>query len=280
MTSPPLCQIAFSVTDLNRTRGWYREAFGFLPAGGTHLFRGPLTARVQGLPRAASTCRWLVDSQDFFQLEMFQFSSPRARPMPPDRRLCDTGYGMVGLHVADLDATLARLGRLGTAPITRPVGNPGARRVCVRDPEGVLLELMEDDPRRPGAAARPRPEVPVTARFVTATVPDLARSRRFFVDVLGLEPAQGVELHGSEHEALWELEGARRDALVLWAGDLLVELVQYADPPGRPWPRRQACRWRSPAASSEPTRRTCWARPPACATRMATPSAWARWASI
>jgi catechol 2,3-dioxygenase-like lactoylglutathione lyase family enzyme len=74
------------------------------------------------------------------------------------------------------------------------------------------------------------------ARSITLSVPDLERSRRFFVDVLGLGVPEGIALHQPEHEALWGLEGAKRDSLVLTAEDFLVELVQYTDPVGRPWP--------------------------------------------
>jgi len=234
--APPLCQVAFSVTDLRRTHAWYRDVFGFLPAGGTRLFRSPLASRVQGLPRAASTCWWLIDQQEFFQLEMFQFSSPHVRPKPADWRPCDVGYTMVGLHVTDFVESVDRLRRGGVTPLTEPIGAVGRRRVCVRDPEGVILELMEDDPRLPGAPPRPRPEMPVAARSVTLSVPDLDRSLRFFSETLGLATARGVVLHGSEHEALWGLAGAQRKSALLWAGDFLLEIVQYTQPVGKPWP--------------------------------------------
>jgi len=234
--APPLCQVAFSVSDLRRTQAWYREAFGFVAGGGTRLFRGPLASRVQGLPGAASSCWWLVDQQEFFQLEMFQFTSPPVRPKPTDWRPCDIGYTMVGLHVADFADGVGRLRRSGVVPLTEPIGPAGSRRVCVRDPEGVILELMEDDPRRPGAPPRLRPEIPVATRSVTLSVPDLDRSRRFFGETLGLAAAPGVVLHGPEHEALWGLPGAQRRSALLWAGDFLIELVQYVHPAGKPWP--------------------------------------------
>lgn len=237
MFQPPvLCQVAFSVTDLKRTHQWYRDVFGFLPSGGTLLFRGPSASRVQGLSKAASTCWWLVDQQDFFQLEMFKFKHPKAKPLPENWRPCDIGYNMVGLHVINFDAALDRLAAAGTKPLTDPMGDRGERRVCVRDPEGVLLEVMEDDPRCPGAPERLRPEEPVATRSITLSVPDLEKSRRFFVDTLGLTEANGLTLHRPEHEALWGLDGAKRKTLLLWAGDFLVEIVQYLDPVGKSWP--------------------------------------------
>lgn len=226
-----LNQVAFSVRDLRRTHGWYTRVFGFQPAGGTNAFKGFLAEKVQGVAGAASTCWWLLDSQDWFQLELFEFYRPEVRPLPADWRLCDIGYGMVGLSVEDFDGVLERLEAAGTTPLTDPVGEIGQRRVCVRDPEGVLLEIMEDDPL--GATAPRR--VPVTVRSVTLSVADLAKSRRFFCDVLELEPFERP-LHGPEHHGLWGLEGAEREELLLRADGVLVEVVQYRAPAGRPRP--------------------------------------------
>jgi catechol 2,3-dioxygenase-like lactoylglutathione lyase family enzyme/uncharacterized protein YndB with AHSA1/START domain len=236
VANPTLNQIAFSVTDLRRTHQWYIDVFGFATAGGTEMFKGWITAKVQGVPGAATTCWWLIDSQDYFQLELFQFHHPRARPLPADWTPADIGYSTIGIHVRDFDATLARAAASGTPPLTAPLGEVGQRRVCVRDPEGVLVEILEEDIRAPAPRARPRPELPATVRFVTASVPDLDLARSFWVDGLGLPEARDLELHTAAHEQLWGLPGAERRSLLLWANDLPVELVQYTDPPGRPWP--------------------------------------------
>jgi short-subunit dehydrogenase/catechol 2,3-dioxygenase-like lactoylglutathione lyase family enzyme len=231
-----LSQIAVSVSDLRRAQRWYRDVLGLEPGGGTNLFAGPLASMVQGIPRSASTCWWLVDRQDFFQIELFEFRSPLVRPLPPDWRPCDVGYTTVAFWVDDLDGALDRARQTGSQPLTDPIGEAGERRVCVRDPDGVLIELMEDDPRSDAPRERPRPGVPAVARAVTLSVPDLQRSLRFFGDVLGLPVAAGVELHGPEYEALWGLDGAKSERVCLWADDFLVELVSYSDPPGSPSP--------------------------------------------
>jgi short-subunit dehydrogenase/catechol 2,3-dioxygenase-like lactoylglutathione lyase family enzyme len=231
-----LSQIAVSVTDLRRTQRWYREVLGLEPAGGTNLFAGPLASMVQGIPRSASTCWWLVDRQDFFQVELFEFRSPLVRSLPPGWRPSDIGYTTIAFAVDDLEAALERARQARSAPLTDPIGDPGERRVCLRDPDGVLVELMEDDPRSDSPRDRPRPGIPAVARAVTLSVPDLDRSRRFFGEVLGLEEAEGVDVHRAEHDALWGLEGAESERVALWADDLLVELVSYTDPAGRPWP--------------------------------------------
>jgi short-subunit dehydrogenase len=229
-----LSQVAVSVADLRRSQRWYREVAQLLPAGGTNTFMGPIAAAIQGVPGAASTCWWLVDAQDQFQLELFEFRSPAARPLPPDWRPSDVGYSTLGIHVGDLDAVLERAGALGSPPLGPPLGKPGERRACVRDPDGVLVELMEDDPRV--GPERPRPhESPSATRFVTLSVADLDGAIHTFRDVLGLEEA-GTALHGPEHEALWGLAGATSERVCLLAEDMFVELVSYSDPAPRPLP--------------------------------------------
>jgi len=98
----------------------------------------------------------------------------------------------------------------------------------------VYVEVMEDDPLA-GRSQVVRPACPAAPRYITVSVPDLDKSQRFFMGALGLK-ASAVVLHRPEHEALWGLPGATSRSVVLDAGDVLVELVQYLDPIGKPWP--------------------------------------------
>ena len=173
-----LSQIALSVSDVRRSQRWYRDVLGLEPGGGTNLFAGPLSSMVQGVPRSASTCWWLVDRQDLFQVELFEFRSPLVREVPPDWRPCDIGYTTVSFWVDDLDAAMGRAREAGSERLTEPIGEPGERRVCLRDPDGVLVELMEQEPRSDTPRERPRAEIGVVARAVTLSVPDLRGSRR------------------------------------------------------------------------------------------------------
>jgi catechol 2,3-dioxygenase-like lactoylglutathione lyase family enzyme len=77
----------------------------------------------------------------------------------------------------------------------------------------------------------------VVARSITVSVQDLDRSRRFFVDTLRLEECTNFVLHRPDHEELWHLKGATAKTLLLWAGDILLELRQYTNPAPKPWPR-------------------------------------------
>lgn len=231
----PLNQVAFSVVDLRLTERWFREGFGFLPAGGSRFMASsPITARVQGVPRSASTMWWLVGRDPGFQLELFQFRRPMARLMPADFRPCDIGYTRVGVTVEDFDATLSHLADLGTQPFGPTIGERGKRRVCVRNPDGVYVEVMEDDPLR-GLTANSAAPCPAAVRSVTVSTPDLEASVGYFTQVCGKGP-EDIFLHAAEHEALWGLDGARCKRAVFRTGPVLLEVVQYVDPPGKPWP--------------------------------------------
>ncbi len=233
--APPLNQIAFSVVDLRLTERWFREGFGLVPAGGSRaLMRGPLAANVQGLPRAASTCWWLLGRNSWFQLELFQFERPMAKLMPADFRPCDIGYTRIGIWVEDFDATLNKLAGLGRPPLTEPQGERGRRRACVRNPDGVYVEIMEDDPL-PQFNRRGRVDCPSAIRSVTLSVPQLADAAAFFETGIGLK-ASTVALHTPNHEALWGLAGARTESKLFDGGEVLIEVVQYLDPAGKPRP--------------------------------------------
>jgi catechol 2,3-dioxygenase-like lactoylglutathione lyase family enzyme len=93
---------------------------------------------------------------------------------------------------------------------------------------------MERDVLVPGQNKPARPDVEIAIRFVRATVPDLAASRRFFVDTLGCEPVSRG-LHGPEHEEAWGLPDAQPKVLTVASGDRFLELVEY-DGIGRDWP--------------------------------------------
>jgi catechol 2,3-dioxygenase-like lactoylglutathione lyase family enzyme len=237
----PVVQVAFSVRDQRAARRWYQEVLGYIDAGQLELpapepGEPSSVGELQGVPGAVTDVYWAVDQQELFQLEWFQYRHPT--PPEPDepRRLSDIGYGMVSFHVPDLDATLARAKARQCPPLTDPVGAEGDRRVCLHDPDGILLELMEADPRTPTPVARPRAATgAAVARSVTVSVPDLDRSLRFFVETLGMQRADDVQLHTAEHEELWGLGGGLREAVVVWSGDFWLELVHYNEPVGAPW---------------------------------------------
>ncbi|WP_322544785.1 hypothetical protein U2G91_02190 [Rhodococcoides fascians] len=226
-------QIALSgrsaLADVSR---WYAEGLGFVDAGGTS-FAGPEIAQLQGidLPTVALDLQWAIDRNDFMQLELFSYTEPVARPRAADWSPEVVGYNVLMVHVQDFDTTLANLAALGTHPSTDVIGEAGSRRACVADPNGTLIEIMEDDVTS-GSAVPIRPGVNAAVRGVRVTVPDLDKARKFFMEAIGLTPANPV--HNAAHEALWGLTGQEPKMFALTEGRSIVELVQYAQTRPRP----------------------------------------------
>ncbi len=225
-------QVAFVHARGCRLWEWYRDGLGLLSSGAT-LFAGPPATKVNGLPFPIFTGRWLLDGQEWSQFEFFRFLRPRGRPRRADESPIDLGYRSIGMHVADFDGALERLARQGSNPLGAVIGVPGERRVGVRDADGNLVELMEADPLA-GHAAKQRPQIPSTLRSVTISVADLDAAREAWVNGVGLPVAAGEPLHGPEHRALWGTVAATSRSVVLDGGGVLIELVEYEDPRGRP----------------------------------------------
>lgn len=228
--SMSICQVAISATHLRRTHQWYRLALGFRTAGKLR-HREAEEGRTSGLPEVSLDVWCLVDAQRFSQIEMFEFQRPRMRAIPDDWRRSDIGYSTLGVHVRRFDDTLAQILATSGRLLTDPIGLPGFRRVCLFDPEGILLELVEDDSE--AESGQPALREGPMLKSVSISVPDLERARRFWTETLGLQEAQ-APLHSPEHEALWGLPGAQREAVTLRSGSFLVELVRYESPVGRP----------------------------------------------
>jgi glyoxylase I family protein len=76
-----------------------------------------------------------------FQLELFSFPTPPARPTNPEAR----GLRHLAFSVRDLDAAIAHLARhgVGAEPI-RTDEHTGRRFTFFRDPDDLPLELYEE----------------------------------------------------------------------------------------------------------------------------------------
>ena len=218
-----LSQIALSAADGERTTRFYQDLIGLKPAGGSRWFRGPFAARVQGVPKASSTCRWLIDGQEFFQIEIFEFHRPRPRDRPIDWRPCDIGYCRIAVEIDDFDNRLASLDDQGYSPIAEVEEIDGHRRACVYDPDGVVVELVET------VAGRASPKI----LSLAASVDNLTRSVELFSSVLGLsrDPQPVVS-----RDTVWGLKDSSSKTVRLHGGGPWLEITQYTEPVPKPRP--------------------------------------------
>ena len=232
-----LCQIALCTSDLPRSIRLLTEGLGFAEAG-TRVLWGERIAQIQELgDDTAFTIAWLVGRQDMVQLELFHHTVPPQRRRLGERGPADLGWTRFGVALPDFDAALERLAGLGVEPIAAPRTVDGLRRVAFVEPYvGCVVELLEEGSATPGGI-RPRiyDLVPAVV-YVALSVSDLDAARRFYVDAFGLEEEPGTVLHTPADEAVWGLDGVRRDGFVARGGDVYLEVLRYDEPVPRPLP--------------------------------------------
>jgi len=220
-----LNQIAIVVEDTNASVAFYEGLFGLPRVGGT-VFQGKVTERVQALPDPRLIANWHMDDREFFQLEVFQYESPRSRPFARERRPWDIGYSRVALEVNDPVAVHSLCARRSVAGLSPVISIHGQPHFSLLDPNGVLLEV--------GPASRPVP-ARVGARFagVALSVPSLEVALRSFRDAIGCPLLSDAP---PDKGALWSEPPARKRSALLDAGTAWLEINEYAEPAPRPWP--------------------------------------------
>jgi lactoylglutathione lyase len=137
------------VTDLDKSVRFYTEGIGFRELKG---FEVPAAlATDAGLTDARPlSIRVLVlgDDESATKLKLMQVAGTLPRTGDTEFIHSHTGFRYLTIMVADTDATLARLEKLGVKPIAKgPVAlpdslAPGMHLTCVRDPDGNLVELI------------------------------------------------------------------------------------------------------------------------------------------
>ena len=135
---------SFTVSDLDRTISFFRDALGFRLLNRSHRDPG-FTERVVGVPGAAIEVAYV--EAPGHRVELIQYHAPEGRKRYTPRP-CDVGFAHIAFDVDDLDAALAAAAGHGVMPLGAPVvvpagPNKGTRAVYTRDSDGVTIELIE-----------------------------------------------------------------------------------------------------------------------------------------
>ena len=137
------------VSDLDASVRFYTEGIGLTPVGGFGVEAGlaadagltdskPLAIRVLALGAGETATK----------LKLMQVADTTPRGGDNEFIHSHTGFRYLTIFVADTDAALARLARLGVKPLAKsPVPlpesvAPGMWLTCVRDPDGNVVELI------------------------------------------------------------------------------------------------------------------------------------------
>jgi catechol 2,3-dioxygenase-like lactoylglutathione lyase family enzyme len=143
---------SLTVSNLDRSIAFFRDCLGFEVTSKAPR-EAPLTERVTGIPGASITVAYVRGPGH--SLELIEFHGPASKGKVKSRA-CDTGTFHVAYDVDDLDAALAAVKQYDVLPVAAPITvdggpNKGARIAFVRDPDGIMLELIQ----APGAKNRP-----------------------------------------------------------------------------------------------------------------------------
>ncbi len=135
---------SFTVSDLDRTIGFFRDALGFEVT--SRAPRDPAAIRhITGVEGAEIEVAYIRGPGH--SLELIQYLSPPVRGLV-EARPCDTGFAHVAYDVDDIEAALAASAAHGVHPINPPWvvdqgPNTGRRVVYCRDPDGITIEYIE-----------------------------------------------------------------------------------------------------------------------------------------
>jgi lactoylglutathione lyase len=131
--------VGVCVTDLERSRRFYREALGFEPLRELQVPDAAASKLLRVEPPVGLTAAYL--QRDGFVLELLHFDRPGNAPAR-ERSITEPGLTHISLTVDDPDLTRARVVEHGGTVLGDTDVGVG---VLVRDPDGQVLELLSPD---------------------------------------------------------------------------------------------------------------------------------------
>lgn len=138
---------SFTVSDLDRSLAFFREALGFEVTSRAPRSR-ELAERVTGVEGADLVVAYVQGPGH--RLELIEYQGPpergAVRPRP-----CDVGFAHIAFDVDDMDAAIAAAAAHEVRPINRTAvidagPNKGGKAVYLRDPDGITIEFIQAPP--------------------------------------------------------------------------------------------------------------------------------------
>src|SRR5713101_2651562 len=134
-----------TVSNLERSLAFWRDVLGFDLSHTAHQ-TGELAREITGVAGAEIKLA-VLKAPGGHKIELLEYLAPSDRKHV-DLRPCDVGSVHVALLVDDLDAVLNAIAASGWKAVGKPQTlktgpNAGKRVVYVRDPDGIIIELMQ-----------------------------------------------------------------------------------------------------------------------------------------
>jgi catechol 2,3-dioxygenase-like lactoylglutathione lyase family enzyme len=146
-----IAHVGICVSDLERSRRFYRDGLGFKEVARLQTSSGPTR---QLLQMKDVDLRALFLERDGLRIELLHYPRPGTTAGERPRPMNQLGITHIALRVDDVDATIAALERAGASWLQgTTIDNPEfqARASMVVDPDGTRIELIQApiDPRAP-----------------------------------------------------------------------------------------------------------------------------------
>jgi len=144
-----LVHVNVNCSDYERSRAFY-ERLGFREIWRVPETNTPEVAAAVGMPpyRVKGALLALEGARPPLVIDLLEWKEPRdeSRPYP---HLYHLGIARIALASSDLDGDMARLAASGVQFLSKPASMPpgsgsSARFVCFKDPDGTVLELVEN----------------------------------------------------------------------------------------------------------------------------------------
>ena len=135
--------VGISVSDIERSIGFYRELLGMEQLCEVFPFGGEQFSQIMDIPGVEG--RMCMIGRGSLQLELFEFSNPEPAGKNPEYPVSDRGYSHFGVEVDDIDATYEKLRAADVrihSPVMTFVGG-GMRAAYCRDPDGNVFEILQ-----------------------------------------------------------------------------------------------------------------------------------------
>ena len=148
-----LVHVNINCSDFERSKAFY-ETLGFKEFFKVPETNTPEIAAAVGMPpyRVKGSLMMLTGGDEQagrpFTIDLLEWLDPRDEA-PPYPHLYHYGIARIALATTDLDGDMAKLKAVGAEFLSEPAQMPpstgsNARFVCFRDPDGTVLELVEN----------------------------------------------------------------------------------------------------------------------------------------
>jgi glyoxylase I family protein len=134
--------VGISVSDLERSTDFYCGILGFKVV--RTIEGSELLGKITGMPGCRATIVHLAKGSSV--LELFKYSEPNGKLIPPERVQADKGISHIGFHSSDVRKDYKKLMDAGVRFISEPVEFRKNVWLCYfYGPDGEVGEMRESD---------------------------------------------------------------------------------------------------------------------------------------